>query len=835
MRFFLYLLVLFSSTVLAQQQPSIPSGFSFSPPPTDLSVVYLSDIFGVVDGVLHGTGSQILGTMFGVFNAAILTIGGVVVSYILFVSTMNTAHEGKVLGQKWSSIWIPLRAVVGIGAMLPKASGYSFVQIFLMWLVVQGVGAADSVWYAALNYFQRGGILVQHVQSLREMGGSSSNAAFIWGSPAGIMKAETCMYVLRNALENNKPPKGSQPTPVPDFTSSLVVAGASSHQSPPCYKGDARQECAAKIDTGGEMLFPGNISYGSTSLKGACGTLNWSFALSPSTGDVDRSGINYANLGGFDSRSIAVQQMVLDIQPSAYNLAQILMPTGQNQTPRAPQAYDFPSGALVNATTDYLTLMKPFLRTAGEGMAQQVKDSLTDVALRGWIMAGSYYFTLSRLNQAITTIIEKTRPGMYYPQNYSATAFGINPAAKTALAYLPNDPIQYCGGGETPGVFNDYVCREYDEGSKQGGGTRTIPQQQAAPPGQKPTAQPWWQQYSGKKSTDYIQPVWSSYSGSDTGWWVTNKILNIVLLGQFNPIIDALNNVASAQQNNIDPILAVSSLGYKILYAVETIWLTGFLAMMLIGLFALCGASNPFGFSLISGLIWLVPLLTGFLFAMWVAGAVMAFYIPLLPTIVFLFTVIGWFVAVIEAMIAGPLVALGIISPEGHEYFGQAQAAIMLTLNIFIRPTLIIFGFITGSILANVALWFWNLAFATTISQDIVQQNIWAPGTTYLVSFIAIIMIYMTVVLSVVNRCFSLIHEIPNHVLNWIGGNIRQFGEAEGAGAIEGKVGEKIGGMKSMGEIPGGGMRGVESHEKRVEAHDAKKKKGGKGEGVEVS
>jgi defect-in-organelle-trafficking protein DotA len=77
------------------------SSLNFTPPSTDYSVIFLGNLFGVVDGVLHGTGSQIMGAMFGVFNAAVLALGGIVVMYTLIVGTMNTAHEGQMLGQKW--------------------------------------------------------------------------------------------------------------------------------------------------------------------------------------------------------------------------------------------------------------------------------------------------------------------------------------------------------------------------------------------------------------------------------------------------------------------------------------------------------------------------------------------------------------------------------------------------------------------------------------------------------------------------------------------------------------------------------------------------------------
>src|SRR3990167_4993200 len=100
------------------------STLSLAPPPGDYSVVFLADIFGVVDGVLHGTGSQIMGVMFGVFNSAVLSVGGVIIMYTLLVSTLNTAHQGEVLGKDWSSIWIPLRSALGLSLMIPKASGY---------------------------------------------------------------------------------------------------------------------------------------------------------------------------------------------------------------------------------------------------------------------------------------------------------------------------------------------------------------------------------------------------------------------------------------------------------------------------------------------------------------------------------------------------------------------------------------------------------------------------------------------------------------------------------------------------------------------------------------
>jgi len=120
-----------STLLLLLLVPSLgfADALSFQPPTTDVSVIFLSNIFGIVDGVLSGTGSQIVGQMFSVFNSALVALAGIIVLYVVLVSTMNTAQEGEMLGRKWSSTWIPLRLVFGIGLLIPKSTGYCIMQV----------------------------------------------------------------------------------------------------------------------------------------------------------------------------------------------------------------------------------------------------------------------------------------------------------------------------------------------------------------------------------------------------------------------------------------------------------------------------------------------------------------------------------------------------------------------------------------------------------------------------------------------------------------------------------------------------------------------------------
>src|SRR5579864_2112891 len=119
----------------------------------DQSVYYLGRVFGNVGTVLPGTGPALMGAMFKTFNTAVLSMGAILVTYTTGAGIILTAHEGDFLGKDFHSLWLPLRTVTGIAALAPTSTGYSAIQIFMMWVILQGVGAADVLWGTVLNYF----------------------------------------------------------------------------------------------------------------------------------------------------------------------------------------------------------------------------------------------------------------------------------------------------------------------------------------------------------------------------------------------------------------------------------------------------------------------------------------------------------------------------------------------------------------------------------------------------------------------------------------------------------------------------------------------------------
>jgi len=130
------------------------------------------------------------------------------------------------------------------------------------------------------------------------------------------------------------------------------------------------------------------------------------------------------------------------------------------------------------------------------------------------------------------------------------------------------------------------------------------------------------------------------------------------------------------------------------------------------------------------------------------------------------FGAITWFAVVLEAVLAAPLVALGITHPEGHDLMGKAEQAIMLLSSVFLRPLLMIFGFIFGIILSYVGLSLFNKGYSIA-NQFLNEFN----GDFLSILFPLVMMgIYTTAALAIINRSFAMIHEVPNKVLRWIGG-----------------------------------------------------------------
>ncbi len=161
---------------------------------------------------------------------------------------------------------------------------------------------------------------------------------------------------------------------------------------------------------------------------------------------------------------------------------------------------------------------------------------------------------------------------------------------------------------------------------------------------------------------------------------------------------------------------------------------------------------------------------------LFVQGVTLGVYLPFLAFFYYTFGVLGWTVAVIEAMVAAPLVAMGVTHPEGHDLLGQSEQALMLLLGVFLRPICMVIGlFFAISLshavmnLINNGFLFVMLDFFNTLNSTNANAGTIGSKVT-MICTLGLFLVYSYVVFQVLDMCYGLIYQIPDKILRWIGG-----------------------------------------------------------------
>ncbi len=164
-------------------------------------------------------------------------------------------------------------------------------------------------------------------------------------------------------------------------------------------------------------------------------------------------------------------------------------------------------------------------------------------------------------------------------------------------------------------------------------------------------------------------------------------------------------------------------------------------------------------------------------FALIAAGAVLAYYLPALPFILFTSAIVGWLILSIELMVAAPIWAAMHAIPEGEGMAGQhGKQGYILFFGILLRPALHVMGFFIGFLLVNVIGHFVGeayLDFTTSNNSDEMPVGIVA----HFFGWIATVVIGSGVAIFSSHKAFSLITWLPDHILRWSGGNSPSLGE----------------------------------------------------------
>lgn len=178
-------------------------------------------------------------------------------------------------------------------------------------------------------------------------------------------------------------------------------------------------------------------------------------------------------------------------------------------------------------------------------------------------------------------------------------------------------------------------------------------------------------------------------------------------------------------------------------------------------------------------------------------AAVLYYVLPLLPFIYFFFAVSGWIKSIFEAVVAMPLWALAHIRIDGEGLPGPgATNGYFLLLEIFLRPILILTGFIASISIFGAVVTTLNFIFDIVVANvggfdyatdNTIQQGGGVPGMITMLQFsrgpideFFYTGMYTVICYMIGIACFKLIDQIPNKILRWAGVSASTFQENAG-------------------------------------------------------
>ena len=181
-----------------------------------------------------------------------------------------------------------------------------------------------------------------------------------------------------------------------------------------------------------------------------------------------------------------------------------------------------------------------------------------------------------------------------------------------------------------------------------------------------------------------------------------------------------------------------------------------------------------------------------------IVSNLLAVWIPMLPSLIFYVSIVGWLFAVIESMIAAPLVVLGLAFPQGHDLLGSSQQMLALLLGVFLRAPLIVIGFFMGMLMLSIAISALSIGLVPLALQLFTSSSP-TQGDGFLMYAFMIIILYVTGTLLM--QAMSITYKLPNKILLWVGGQPQDGVEEEAMQAIQGLVNQQqTSALQSIGQ-----------------------------------
>jgi conjugal transfer/type IV secretion protein DotA/TraY len=719
----------------------------------DVSVEVLRWIFGgVIDKLTTGANpddaqaaTSLFGALFQVWGNGVLTVAAFIVAYIAMMGVANTANDGEAMGKNWSSVYTPARVVAYGGVLLPTASGYSFLQLIVMMLALWGIGLANQIQAIGIKQGLLGGALT----SVSPMLGMGEEATANKNYP---------LYDLRVVAENYLSVAWCQKT---------LTAVYSNHESgsPDIKTADDPDQTLVAAD---KNTYTYNYAdrNASTKLGGGaplCGAIQ-TFQIKnlPTNADTsaDKSLTGQATS---EERQNAMKATILELRltaaaakSSAANQMISRLNTWVSTWPNTIEDEGWQNinlqqfNTIVNEAQD--NLIGEMNTKIGENkkMAGILKTYLDDLTVDGWAMMGGFY---QRMGDA------RALMGSFY----SEPVMTIIPPE---LSALPNDPY-----GEAARIsyktINDLVLIKSI--SLQNGTAESA--------------------LSFRCSQSSLSSLLSLDKDVISGFF---SAINTYLNQCISSVLTKGTETLTGTSTDVDAIVRIKQTG-EFFATVKGIS-EGIGTAAHMGLFAVSataaigGGTTAFFYDTHAALDAARFMLEHIFFepVKWIGSLsdLFAFYfgvlLPSMPYTIFIIAVVGFFIAVLQSIVASSLWAVMHMTPD-RTFIGSQSQGYLLLLSLFVRPSLLTIGLFASFQMINPVVAFTSKAFWSTYSAITQDENVFAQFAQWK-NWVAV---YGMVLLPVVYMVFGLGASLADDVLTWIGHGVKPLGQTEAVSQMQ--------------------------------------------------
>lgn len=677
---------------------------------TDTSLAVLKEIIGDWTGADPSQGQPLLTEALKYFNLAVLVFGSSIFAYTALVSTLQSAHDGELLGKQWSTVWVPIRFTAGVSLLVPTTSGLCLAQLGMLWMLSQGVALASNLWNTALT---------AHLGNDKNyVAARITNHKDVVETLLGMQASELCVAAMnkKTANENQPGTYGAQ-----------VRLNGEWFRLPPAGTGNP-----ASILDPSRTYFNEKIVWGElngVAIKNECGELSLPNLTNESAEKKEAILLRYRTLLQIREEMVPFAQATMNPESTPDGTMPAVTTLTQN---------------LTRWTGQYKNVVTAQLQREAAAVESEFYESMVEQSQRtGWFTAGTWYFQLARINNELNK-----------RANSIASIEGGRELQDKDSLLLEKAPFIDWLDGEDAAIIRNVIGNAREHYMKNRMQTQEmIDTRLTTTPRVDGVLGGIFEEGGVTQLSNTLFGVDSENYADDEalkfGYDPTNPA----------PAIMQLQSVGDHMINGAQVLLAAAWIADA----------TGVMEKKSTGVVDQVVDKTP-AIGIWSKLLDVLKRAMALL--MWVAiallafGIILSFWLPMLPFINWVGGIIGWVVSSLEMLIATPIWIAAHLHPDGDGVASRhAASGYMIILELMLRPTLMVFGLIVAMVivdpLLNVISAMYLPAFQTTIEGSL----------SFVISYVMKLILYATLCWIAINFTFKAITSVPEGAMEWLGGH----------------------------------------------------------------